>query len=135
MSRNSAAKPVKTDKRVRETRDALGDALLALIEEKHFDAITVQEVLDRAKVGRSTFYVHYRDKDDLFLSDVEEFLELTATALSRKKDKGQRVAPVKEFFAHVRDGAKLYKGLIASGKVNDFMDLARGHFARGIKQR
>src|SRR5579864_2391747 len=135
MSTNSGAKPKKIDSRVRRTRNALGDALIALIQERPFDSITVQDVLKRANVGRSTFYVHYRDKDDLFLSDVEEFLELAATALSRKKEKSERVAPVKEFFAHVRDGAKLYKALTASGKLNDFMELARGHFARGIKQR
>lgn len=45
----------KTDARVRRTRDALGDALVALMQEKPFDTITVQDVLDRAHVGRSTF--------------------------------------------------------------------------------
>jgi len=48
---------------------------MALMHEKNFDDITVQNVLDRAGVGRSTFYVHYRDKEDLFLSDVEDFLD------------------------------------------------------------
>lgn len=55
------------------TRDTLGDALVALMHEKNFDEITVQDLLDRAGVGRATFYVHYRDKQDLFLSDVEDF--------------------------------------------------------------
>jgi AcrR family transcriptional regulator len=41
----------KTDARVRRTRDALGDALVALMQEKPFETITVQDVLDRAKVG------------------------------------------------------------------------------------
>jgi AcrR family transcriptional regulator len=45
------------------------------MQEKDFDEITAQDLLDRAGVGRPTFYVHYRDKDDLFLSDVEDFLE------------------------------------------------------------
>ena len=63
----------KTDRRILRTRDALGDALVALIREKNFAQITVQEVLDRAGVGRATFYAHYRDKEDLFMSDVEEF--------------------------------------------------------------
>src|SRR5580700_5991169 len=59
----------KTDRRVRRTRDALGDALMKLMHEKPFRDIKVQHVLDRAGVGRSTFYTHFRDKDDLFLSD------------------------------------------------------------------
>ena len=63
----------KTDARVRRTRDALGDALVALMQEKPFDTITVQDVLDRAHVGRSTFYSHYSDKDDLLMSDVDDF--------------------------------------------------------------
>jgi AcrR family transcriptional regulator len=68
MSKNEplhlAASKKKTDARVRRTRDALGDALVALMQEKPFDTITVQDVLDRANVSRSTFYTHYSDKDD-----------------------------------------------------------------------
>src|SRR5918996_5341589 len=93
----------KTDARVRRTRDALGDALVALMHEKPFDTITVQDVLDRAKVGRSTFYSHYSDKDDLLMSDAEEFFESLANALSVRGDHSDRVFPVKEFFAHLVD--------------------------------
>jgi AcrR family transcriptional regulator len=56
---------VGTDRRVRRTRQLLVDALLALIVERGYEALSVQEVLDRADVGRSTFYAHFRDKDDL----------------------------------------------------------------------
>jgi hypothetical protein len=58
-----------------------GHALVALMQEKSFEEITVQDLLERAGVGRSTFYVHYRDKDDLFLSDVEDFFEKVSTVL------------------------------------------------------
>ncbi len=51
------------------------------MQEKSIDKITVQEVLDRATVGRSTFYVHYRDRDDLFLCVLEDGLEMWSTAL------------------------------------------------------
>ena len=133
--KKKAAGAKKTDRRILRTRDRLGDALITLIQEKPFDQVTVQEVLDRAGVGRSTFYLHYRDKDDLFLSDAEEFLEAMAMALTRHKDKSQRVAPVAEFFGHVAQGKKLYQALVESGRIHDFYDLARGHFARGIEQR
>src|SRR5215470_20414517 len=93
----------KIDARVRRTRDALGDALVELMQEKPFDTITVQDVLDRAQVGRSTFYSHYSDKDDLLMSDAEEFFELISTALSVHGDKSDRVFPVQEFFAHLAD--------------------------------
>jgi AcrR family transcriptional regulator len=125
----------KMDRRVRRTRDALGDALVALIQEKPFDDIKVQDVLDRAKVGRSTFYLHYRDKEDLFMSDAEEFFEAISEALSVHGDRSDRVAPVREFFAHVREMKKFVAGLTASGKMHENMELARGHFARGIERR
>ncbi len=59
------------DRRVRKTRALLQHALQELILEKGYEAITVQDLLDRADVGRSTFYAHFRDKDDLLLSGFE----------------------------------------------------------------
>lgn len=125
----------KIDRRILRTRDRLGDALVELIEEKPFDSITVQDVLDRAAVARSTFYLHYSDKDDLFISDVDEFLEEMATMLSRCKDKSDRVAPVREFFAHIAERQKLYTALVEAGRIQDFLELAQAHFARGIERR
>src|SRR6185436_1418544 len=124
----------KTDARVRRTRDALGDALIALMQEKPFDTITVQDVLDRAHVSRSTFYTHYSDKDDLLMSDSEEFFEALSMALSAHSDKSERVFPVKEFFNHLANVQPFYKALVKSGKFQENMELARGHFARGIER-
>jgi AcrR family transcriptional regulator len=53
------------DRRVRRTRKAIQDALISLMTEKGYEAVTVQDIIDRADVGRSTFYMHYTDKDDL----------------------------------------------------------------------
>jgi len=125
----------KTDARVRRTRDALGDALIALMQEKPFDTIKVQDVLDRAQVSRSTFYAHYSDKDDLLMSDAEEFFEAMSMALSAHGDKSDRVFPVQEFFTHLADVQPFYKALVKSGRAQANMELARGHFARGIERR
>jgi AcrR family transcriptional regulator len=125
----------KTDRRILRTRDTLGDALVALMHEKNFEQITVQEVLERAGVGRSTFYAHYRDKDDLFMSDLEEFLELIATMLKRHGADPKRLLPVQEFLAHLRDARPFYKALVKSGKMSEVMALARGVFARSIAER
>jgi AcrR family transcriptional regulator len=113
----------------------LGEALMTLIQEKPFDAITVQELLDRAGVGRSTFYEYFRDKNDLFVTDLDEFLEGMATTLVGHSDAGDRVAPVRELFGHVAESRQLYDALVASGRIHDFLDLGRAHFARGIEQR
>lgn len=123
------------DLRVRRTCERLGSALIALIQEKPISDVTVQDVLDRASVGRSTFYLHYRDKDDLLLSQLERFLEGMSTALSRRQERSNRVAPVTEMFAHIGQENKLYRTLGESGHLTDFFDLAEGYFARGILQR
>lgn len=134
-NRRPAKSAPKTDRRILRTCDALGDALMALMHEKSFDEITVQEVLDRARVGRATFYAHYRDKDDLFLSDVEDFLEDCSSALTRNGANPKRLLPVQEFFAHIRDVRAFHAALLRSGKLNDVWTLARGVFARSIDER
>jgi AcrR family transcriptional regulator len=123
------------DRRIRRTCERLGSALVALIQERPIDEVTVQEVLNRASVGRSTFYLHYRDKDDLLLSQLENFLETMSTALSIRKEESHRVVPVAELFEHIGSQKKLYRALADSGRLNDFFDLAQGYFARGIEQR
>jgi AcrR family transcriptional regulator len=125
----------RRDRRVLRTRNTLGDALVSLIHEKNFDDITVQEVLDRAGVGRATFYTHYRDKDDLFLSDVEDFFELCATLLKRNNAGPRRLAPVAELFDHIRSARRFHAALVAAGKMNDVISLGRGIFARSIDER
>src|SRR5918992_5009007 len=125
----------KTDARVQRTRDALGDALVALMQEKPFDTITVQDVLDRAHVGRSTFYSHYSDKDDLLMSDADEFYERVAMGLSARGEESDRVFPVKEFFSHIDEAKQFVNALSSAGKVQENMELAREHFARGIERR
>jgi AcrR family transcriptional regulator len=131
----ASARRAKPDRRVVRTRDVLGDALLALMREKKFEEITVQQLLDRAGVGRSTFYVHYRDKDDLLLSDVEDFLNGFAGMLKRQGASARRLLPVEEFFAHVRDSHDLYRVLANSGKLADVSALGQGIFARAIEER
>jgi AcrR family transcriptional regulator len=125
----------KTDRRILRTRDALGDALVALMKQKNFDDITVQDVLDRAGVGRSTFYVHFSDKDDLFLSDVENVLGHFTRILNRPGVSSKRLLPVEEFFSHVRDVREFYSAVVKAGKVTDVQELARGFFARSIEER
>ena len=58
----------KTDRRVQRTRQLLQKALIELISEGRYEAITIQDIVNRANVGRTTFYLHYSSKDDLFMS-------------------------------------------------------------------
>jgi len=64
----------RTDRRIQRTRALLHEALGSLIREKPYDRISVAEILDRAGVSRSTFYVHFRDKDQLLMSSMRALL-------------------------------------------------------------
>jgi AcrR family transcriptional regulator len=64
----------KQDRRIQRTQQLLEAALLSLIKEKDFDVISVQEIIDRANVGRATFYAHYDNKEDLLESGFEGLL-------------------------------------------------------------
>lgn len=64
----------EADPRIQRTRALLHEALGALIREKAYDRITVADILERARVSRSTFYIHFRDKDDLLASGLRALL-------------------------------------------------------------
>src|SRR5262249_46769955 len=66
------------DARVRRTQRRLRDAIVSLIHEKSYPAIVVNEILERADVGRSAFYAHFPNKDALLASGIEQMLHAKA---------------------------------------------------------
>ncbi len=75
------------DRRIQKTQKLLHEALVSLMHEKSYDSIVVKEILNRANVGRSTFYTHFRDKDELLVSGIHEMLrsvQLTELPVSAK---------------------------------------------------
>jgi len=64
-----------TDRRVNRTRKSLQEAFESLILEKGFNKVTVQDIIDRANIGRSTFCAHFKDIDDLLLSQFDDLRE------------------------------------------------------------
>ena len=60
---------------------------------------------------------------------------MMAAYLSRKKEASNRLAPVRELFAHVAQAHEFTAALLASGRVHEVLQLAQGHFAKGIEQR
>lgn len=65
----------KVDPRVLRTREFLQQAFYTLMAEKEFDDITVQDIAERARVNRATFYDHFDDKFDLLNHSVQEGLQ------------------------------------------------------------
>src|SRR5215813_4202218 len=65
----------KTDPRVIRTRQMLRDALIATILDKGYDATSIQDITDRAGLRRATFYLHYKDKDELLLHMLRDTLD------------------------------------------------------------
>ncbi|KRF18608.1 TetR/AcrR family transcriptional regulator [Paenibacillus sp. Soil787] len=66
----------KEDRRVQRTRNMLYEAFIDLIIEKGYEAITIQDIIDRANVGRSTFYSHFYDKEQLLLGSLDRLRQL-----------------------------------------------------------
>lgn len=125
----------RPDVRVERTYRALSTALVDLMQARDFDAITVQDLLDRAGVGRATFYTHFRNKDDFLLSDLERMLAAVEQHFERTVGTTRRVAPIAEFFAHLSDAREFAQALERSGRMEVVLDIASGHLARIIERR
>lgn len=78
MSKKSSVQE-RIDPRVKRTRQLLRNALIELIPEKGYNTITIQDITDRATLNRATFYLHYRDKDDLLTTGFDEIWDEMTT--------------------------------------------------------
>ena len=104
----------KTDRRVSRTRRLLRDALMALILERGYDAVTVEDITGRADMGRTTFYLHYRDKEELLVESVEAIArELKAQVdhleFSMVEDARFHPSPLVVAFRHADEKRDLYR--------------------------
>jgi AcrR family transcriptional regulator len=108
VSTTDEARP--PDRRVQRTRRLLHAAIIELIDEHGWDAITVQEVCQRADIGRSTFYVHFADKEELLVSGFGELrkqLRESVVAADRKP-----LAFTRALIEHTRAHASVYRALL-----------------------
>ncbi len=118
MSRNSGLATGRTiDRRAARTRRALHEALIALILRQGYEATTIQDIIDAADVGRSTFYAHYTGKEDLLRGGFEGLrAELTAARRdpSRGRDGGrdEPLAFSLAMFEHACGYKQVYRALV-----------------------
>jgi len=108
----------KIDRRGKRTRQALRNALLELIQEKGYAAITVEDITQRANLGRATFYLHFRDKEDLLLEQLSE-LALDRMSLLAKipltgwdMEENPPYSPLVEVFENAAQNAELYRSIL-----------------------
>jgi AcrR family transcriptional regulator len=107
------------DRRARRTRRQLKEALFSLILEKGYDAVKIEDITERADLGRTTFYLHYRDKDELLLESIDTIAEeLVARmpipmATSDNQDDGAFVQDaILITFQHAHENAQLYRVIL-----------------------
>lgn len=122
------------DRRVRKTRQALQEALITLILERGYENLTVQDVLDKANVGRSTFYSHFYDLEDLLQSEFEvletEFEQHLSQSLGQADDLW---AISRLMFQHAQSYRRIYQAIV--GKSSEKIILKQLHQHLGAQIR
>lgn len=120
MSRNKK-ETTQEDRRVQRTHQLLREALLALIVEKGYEAVSVQDITERANIGRATFYLHYPDKEHLALACVQQSMlqlttELDAIPQPEGEDSWLQTAGllVHHTFRYIGEHYELYRSLLSN---------------------
>ena len=114
---------LKTDRRSQRTQQILHQALMALMQEKRYDDITVQDIIDRANVGRSTFYAHYQDKEDLMTSGLMHLMQIMSGLVATPSKTGEtRLFPTQELYEHVQENQSLFRGMIRGRGLELFFE-------------
>jgi AcrR family transcriptional regulator len=121
----------KQDRRSQRTRHLLSEALVELIREKDYNAITVSDIIDRANVGRSTFYAHYRDKDDLFVGELDRVINVLERDMAHGSHEENSYFPSLGLFRHVGEEYELYKALVWGSGI----DLLIKHMQKSLSKR
>jgi AcrR family transcriptional regulator len=119
----------KNDRRSQRTRHLLSEALVELIREKDYSTITVSDIIERANVGRSTFYAHYRDKDTLFVGELDRVIEVLSQRIPGQDE--MPYFPSLGLFRHVGEEYQLYKALVWTPGI----DLLIRHMQKSLSQR
>ncbi len=109
----------KVDRRVNRTRRLLRESLMKLVVQKGYDAVTIEDITEMAELGRTTFYLHYKDKEELLLESIDAIADdLTAHILQEVQSRNASLAnnpdlnqfrPIVFVFEHARDHRMLYQ--------------------------
>jgi AcrR family transcriptional regulator len=121
----------RQDRRSRRTQQALMEALLELLAVKNYDEISINDIVERANVGRSTFYAHYQDKDDLLRNGFERALDLLIQHVSFGIADQDLQLDATPLFLHAKGHYELYRTLAWGSGFNVLTK--NGHAALSAK--
>jgi AcrR family transcriptional regulator len=126
----------KVDRRIQRTRTLLRDALMRLIIRRGYDEITIQDITDEANVARTTFYLHFSDKDDLLFSTMREVYEELYTSVGDEAMLsifGEREEDCQaDDFLHVAEFADFYRIMLSERGSAAFLARVRQYLAESI---
>ena len=127
----------RPDARAQRSTHALARALMQLMMEGggRFEDITVREILERAGVGRTTFYTHFRTKEDVLHSTYEAAFGMYKSLVSQDTNTPPRLFPVTEFAEHVIQSRAFMAALRKTGLVDDMKSQFVGYAADIISCR
>jgi AcrR family transcriptional regulator len=129
---------VKTDRRSLRTRQMLISAMVELMQQKRYDSITVQEIADRANIGRSTFYAHFTDKDDLLVDGVQRMLavfEADIAGSANPADGSAQLLPSLALLRHLGAQVELYQVFARGRGLNLFMTALQDELTTMLTER
>lgn len=101
----------KLDSRVRHSREALFNALFSLMMERGYERLTIQNLLDRADVGRATFYAHFESKDELLAGSVTRLRDWLVASWRQLPE--QRLGFTLPLFQHLASHSAIYQKSVA----------------------
>lgn len=123
----------KQDRRSQRTRQLVTSAMMELLTEKRYEAITIQDILDRAGIGRTTFYTHYFDKEDVHASMMEQMLERMSQELPRRHS-GQAIVPSLELFQHIQQDHKHFQAIAGGPTAERLWEMMQAALGKIIEQ-
>jgi AcrR family transcriptional regulator len=123
------------DARAVRTRAALSSALIVLMDGRPFDDISVQQICERAGVGRSTFYAHFQDKDEMYIRHTVVFGRKMGEQLGWDPSRNTWRFPIAMMFDHVRQMRPMIETLMKSRKAEFVMKVWQNNLAEVFEQR
>ena len=123
----------RQDRRSQRTRHLITDATLALLFEKRYEAITIQDILERANIGRSTFYTHYFDKEDVLASITEQMIETFDQQCAQRHGQ-EGIVPALELFEHVQQQYHYFQAILRCRAGDVLWQAAQATLSKGIEQ-